>query len=103
MSNCASIIRILEDHPSRLNKEGIIESEAKMGNTQLFEGYTHLVLRKYQRMEVPMDKDCPGRHLKNWLICCIPDNLLDMMLAMLSNWPSVPVHSRNGMTGIAES
>ena len=39
MSNCASIIRILEDHPSRLNKEGIIESEAKMGNTQLFEGF----------------------------------------------------------------
>jgi len=39
MSNCASIIRILEDHPSRLNKEGIIESEAKMGNTELFEGF----------------------------------------------------------------
>ena len=39
MSNCASIIRILEDHPSRLNKEGIIESEAKLGNTELFEGF----------------------------------------------------------------
>jgi DNA ligase-1 len=39
MSNCASIIRILEDHPSRLNKEGIIESEANMGNTELFEGF----------------------------------------------------------------
>ena len=39
MSNCASIIRILEDHPSRLNKESIIESEAKLGNTELFEGF----------------------------------------------------------------
>jgi DNA ligase-1 len=39
MSNCAAIIRILEDHPSRLNKEGIIDSEAKMGNVELFEGF----------------------------------------------------------------
>ena len=39
MSNCAAIIRILEDHPSRLNKEGIIDSEAKMGNAELFEGF----------------------------------------------------------------
>jgi DNA ligase-1 len=39
MSNCAAIIRILEDHPSRLNKEGIIDSEAKMDNVELFEGF----------------------------------------------------------------
>jgi len=39
MSNCAAIIRILEDHPSRLNKEAIIESESKIGNTELFEGF----------------------------------------------------------------
>jgi len=38
MSNCAAIIRILEDHPSRLNKEGILKSEADMENTELFEG-----------------------------------------------------------------
>jgi len=38
MSNCASIIRILEDHPSRLNKEGILESEATSNNQELFEG-----------------------------------------------------------------
>lgn len=37
MSNCDSIIRTLEDHPSRLNKEAIIEAEA--GNTELFEGF----------------------------------------------------------------
>ena len=39
MSNCDSIIRILEDHPSRLNKEGIIDTEAKSDNTELFEGF----------------------------------------------------------------
>jgi len=39
MSNCDSIIRILEDHPSRLNKEGIIDAEAKSDNTELFEGF----------------------------------------------------------------
>ena len=38
MSNCDSIIRILEDHPSRLNKESILESEAKYNNAELFEG-----------------------------------------------------------------
>ena len=38
MSNCDSIIRILEDHPSRLNKEGILEAEAKFNNEELFEG-----------------------------------------------------------------
>jgi DNA ligase-1 len=38
MSDCDSIIRILEDHPSRLNKEGIIEAEANSNNTELFEG-----------------------------------------------------------------
>ena len=38
MSNCDSIIRILEDHPSRLNKESIIEAEAQSNNTELFEG-----------------------------------------------------------------
>lgn len=39
MSNCPSIIRILEDHPSRLNKEDIIRSEAQFENTELFEGF----------------------------------------------------------------
>jgi DNA ligase-1 len=35
---CDSIIRILEDHPSRLNKEGILEAQAKDNNTELFDG-----------------------------------------------------------------
>jgi len=44
MSNCDSIIRTLEDHPSRLNKEAIIEAE--MDNTELFEGF-ELALSPY--------------------------------------------------------
>jgi DNA ligase-1 len=39
MSNCDSIIRVLEDHASRLDKEGIIDAEAKTNNTELFEGF----------------------------------------------------------------
>ena len=38
MSNCDSIIRILEDHPSRLNKEAIILAEAEANNVELFDG-----------------------------------------------------------------
>ena len=44
MSNCDSIIRILEDHPSRLNKEAIIETE--VDNAELFEGF-ELALSPY--------------------------------------------------------
>jgi len=39
MSHCDSVIRSLEDHSSRLNKEAIIEAEAEAGNTELFEGF----------------------------------------------------------------
>jgi len=40
MSHCDSIIRVLEDHSSRLDKEGIIDAEAKDNNTELFEGFS---------------------------------------------------------------
>lgn len=39
MPHCHSIIRILEDHPSRLEKESIILAEAEAGNTELFQGF----------------------------------------------------------------
>jgi len=39
MSHCDSIIRTLEDHNSRLNKEAIIEAEAKADNQELFKGF----------------------------------------------------------------
>jgi DNA ligase-1 len=38
MSVCASHIWDLESHPSRLNKEAIIEAIAQSGNTEFFEG-----------------------------------------------------------------
>jgi len=44
MSNCDRVITSLEDHPSRLNKEAIIEAEKD--NKELFEGF-HLALSPY--------------------------------------------------------
>jgi DNA ligase-1 len=38
MGNCDSIIRILEDHNSRLNKEAIIKAEAEADNQEFFAG-----------------------------------------------------------------
>ena len=39
MTTCDKIIRSLEEHASRLNKEAIIEAEAKDGNDELFTGF----------------------------------------------------------------
>ena len=39
MSHCDKVIWDLECHPSRLNKEAIIESQAESSNTELFEGF----------------------------------------------------------------
>jgi len=39
MNHCDSIIRSLRDHPSRLNKEAIIQAEAEADNRELFEGF----------------------------------------------------------------
>lgn len=41
MSHCDSIIRSLEEHSSRLNKEAIIEAEAQHDNQELFEGFRY--------------------------------------------------------------
>jgi DNA ligase-1 len=38
MSQSDSVIRILRDHPSRLNKEAILDAEAQANNIELFEG-----------------------------------------------------------------
>jgi len=35
---CYSVISSLEDHPSRLNKEAIIQAQAELGNKEFFEG-----------------------------------------------------------------
>ena len=63
--SCDAIIRILEDHPSRLNKEAIIESEAKFDNTELFEGFK-LALSPYITFgvkQVPTHKGPDGEGL----------------------------------------
>jgi DNA ligase-1 len=39
--HCDSIIRSLEEHNSRLNKEGIIRAEAESNNVELFEGFQY--------------------------------------------------------------
>ena len=39
MTDCYRVIRSLEDHPSRLNKEAILEAEANDNNLELFEGF----------------------------------------------------------------
>jgi DNA ligase-1 len=44
MNHCDAVIRSLEEHPSRLNKEAIIEAEKD--NKELFEGF-HLALSPY--------------------------------------------------------
>lgn len=46
MSHCDAIIRTLRDHNSRLNKESIIEAEARSNNLELFEGF-ELALSPY--------------------------------------------------------
>ena len=38
MSECYRVIGSLEDHASRLNKEAILEAEARAGNAELFRG-----------------------------------------------------------------
>jgi DNA ligase-1 len=38
MPHCDSVLRILNDHPGRLDKEAILQAEAEQGNDELFEG-----------------------------------------------------------------
>jgi hypothetical protein len=39
--HCDRVIRSLEEHNSRLNKEGIIHAEATVNNVELFEGFQY--------------------------------------------------------------
>ena len=39
MTDCYRVIHSLEDHPSRLNKEAILDAEASDNNLELFEGF----------------------------------------------------------------
>ena len=67
MSVCASHIWSLESHPSRLNKEAIIEAIAKEGNKEFFDG-CRLALDSmitFGLKQIPEKKDEDGPGL-NW-------------------------------------
>jgi len=64
MSNCASHIWSLESHPSRLNKEAIIEEIAKEGNDEFFHGcqlaLDPMVTFGVKQVPEKTDEDGPG-------------------------------------------
>ena len=64
MSICASHIWSLESHPSRLNKEAIIESIAKEGNKEFFEGcrlaLDPMITFGLKQIPEKTDEDGPG-------------------------------------------
>jgi DNA ligase-1 len=62
MSVCASHIWALESHPSRLNKEAIIEEIAKEGNNEFFEGCRLALdpMITFGLKQIPEKKDADG-------------------------------------------
>jgi DNA ligase-1 len=64
MSVCASHIWSLESHPSRLNKEAIIESIAKEGNKEFFDGcrlaLDPMITFGLKQIPEKTDEDGPG-------------------------------------------
>ena len=64
MSICASHIWSLESHPSRLNKEAIIESIAKEGNKEFFDGcrlaLDPMITFGLKQIPEKTDEDGPG-------------------------------------------
>ena len=61
---CHLVISSLEDHPSRLNKEGIILVQAEAGNTEFFEGlrlcYDSMITFGLKQIPEKTDEDGPG-------------------------------------------
>jgi DNA ligase-1 len=61
---CYSVISSLEDHPSRLNKEAIIQAQAEAGNNELFEGlrlcYDAMITFGLKQIPEKKDEDGPG-------------------------------------------
>lgn len=64
MSICASHIWDLESHPSRLNKEAIIEAIAQSGNKEFFEGcrlaLDPMITFGIKQVPEKTDEDGPG-------------------------------------------
>ena len=64
MSRCASHIWALETHPSRLNKEAIIDQIAKEGDKEFFEGcrlaLDPMITFGLKQIPEKQDEDGPG-------------------------------------------
>ncbi len=59
---CYSVISSLEDHPSRLNKEAIIQAQAEAGNQEFFEGLRlcYDAMITFGLKQIPEKKDEDG-------------------------------------------
>jgi DNA ligase-1 len=62
---CYSVISSLEDHPSRLNKEAIIQAQAEAGNREFFEGLRlcYDAMITFGLKQIPEKKDEDGAGL----------------------------------------
>jgi DNA ligase-1 len=69
---CANVIWNLECHPSRLNKEAILELQAEQGNTELFEGMRlaldPLITFGIKQIKEKTDEDGPGLSWDNFTL-----------------------------------
>jgi DNA ligase-1 len=72
MSVCASHIWSLESHPSRLNKEAIIESIAQEGNNEFFEGcrlaLDPMITFGVKQVPEKKDEDGPGFNWDSFIV-----------------------------------
>jgi DNA ligase-1 len=72
MSHCASHIWDLESHPSRLNKEAIIEQIAQEGNDEFFQGYQlaldPMVTFGVKQVPEKKDEDGPGFNWDSFVV-----------------------------------
>ena len=82
MSHCASHIWSLESHPSRLNKEAIIEAIAKEGNSEFFHGcrlaLDPMVTFGVKQVPEKKDEDGPGFNWDSFIV--LAGNLRDRNL-----------------------
>ena len=82
MSHCASHIWSLESHPSRLNKEAIIEEIAKEGNDEFFHGcrlaLDPMITFGVKQVPEKKDEDGPGFNWDSFIV--LAGNLRDRNL-----------------------
>ena len=69
---CYSVISLLEDHPSRLNKEGIIQVQAEEGNDEFFKGcqlaLNSLITFGLKQIPEKNDEDGPGLDWNSFVV-----------------------------------